>query len=62
VRTCEQVLGYSIDVEVEPGRRRPQDRAELVADPRLLRETIGWQPARSLQDTLAELLTEMEPS
>jgi UDP-glucose 4-epimerase len=62
VRTCEQVLGHTIDVEVEPRRRRPQDRAELVANPRLLRETIGWQPTRSLQDTLAELLTEPEPS
>jgi nucleoside-diphosphate-sugar epimerase len=35
---------------------RSQDRAELVADARLLRETTGWRVERSLEDTLAELL------
>jgi UDP-glucose 4-epimerase len=60
VRICEQVLGRPIEVEVEPRRRRAQDRAELVADPRLLSQTTGWQPARSLGETLAELLTAPE--
>jgi UDP-glucose 4-epimerase len=58
VQVCEQVLGRPIEVEVEPQRRRSQDRAELVADSRLLRETTGWEPARSLRETLDELLTE----
>ena len=58
VQLCEQALGRPIEVEVEPRRRRPHDRAQLVADSRLLQETTGWQPARSLDQTLAELLTE----
>jgi nucleoside-diphosphate-sugar epimerase len=45
---------------VEQRRVRAQDRAELVADARLLRESTGWRPVRSLRDTLATLL--MEPT
>jgi UDP-glucose 4-epimerase len=61
VEVCERILGRSIEVETEQQRLRAQDRAELLADPGLLRSTTGWEPRRSLQDTLAELLTE-EPS
>jgi UDP-glucose 4-epimerase len=56
VRVCERVLGHQVDVQVEPRRRRERDRAELVADVRLLHETTGWQPTRSLSETLTELL------
>jgi UDP-glucose 4-epimerase len=59
VRVCEQVLARTVEVEVDPQRRRVQDRTELVADPRLLEAATGWNPERSLQETLAELL--MEP-
>ena len=62
VQLCEQVLGRPVEVESEPQRRRTQDRLELAADPRLLRETTGWEPARSLQETLSELLTEPDES
>jgi UDP-glucose 4-epimerase len=58
VRICEQVLGRPVEVEVEPQRRRKRDRAELVADPRLLQDATGWQPTRTLPETLSELLTE----
>jgi UDP-glucose 4-epimerase len=58
VRVCEQALGRLVEVEVEAERLRKQDRAELVADPRLLQSTTGWKPKRSLQGTLTELLTE----
>jgi UDP-glucose 4-epimerase len=58
VQVCEEVLGRSIHVDLEPRRRRTQDRAELVADSRRLREATGWQPTRSLPETLAELLTD----
>jgi UDP-glucose 4-epimerase len=60
VRVCEQVLVRTVEVEVDPQRRRVQDRAELVADPRLLEAATGWKPKRSLQETLRELL--MEPN
>jgi UDP-glucose 4-epimerase len=62
VKVCEQVLGRPVEVESVPQRRRTQDRLELAADSRLLRETTGWEPARSLQQTLSELLTELGES
>jgi UDP-glucose 4-epimerase len=60
VQVCERVLGRPVDVEVEPQRLRAQDRAELVADPKLLHEATGWEPTRELVETIAELLTEPE--
>ena len=60
VRAAEAILGRAIEVEVEHRRLRAQDRAELVADATLLRETTGWRPTRSLRETLAELLTAAE--
>jgi UDP-glucose 4-epimerase len=56
VQTCEEIIGRPVDVRVEQRRLRAQDRAELVADSRLLREVTGWQPAYSLRETLADLL------
>ena len=58
VQACEHVLDRTIEIEIEPGRLRKTDRAELVADSSLLRKTTGWEPIRSLQETLHELLTE----
>jgi UDP-glucose 4-epimerase len=57
VRICEEVLGHPIEVTIDPQRQRPHDRPELVADASLLCETTGWKPARSLQETLAELVS-----
>jgi UDP-glucose 4-epimerase len=62
VQICEEILSRAIEVEVDAGRVRTTDRAELVADPSLLRETTGWEPTRSLRETVAELLTEPEAS
>ncbi|HLF67955.1 MAG TPA: NAD(P)-dependent oxidoreductase [Gaiellaceae bacterium] len=58
VELCERILGGPLDVEVDPDRLRAEDRAELVADSRLLRETTGWDAERSLESTLADLLVE----
>ena len=52
----EEALGRPIEVEVDAQRARKQDRAELVADPRLLQCATGWRPERSLQETLMDLL------
>ncbi len=62
VRACEETLGRPIEVNVENTRLRPRDRAELVADARLLRETTGWEPTLTIRDTLARLLTDPEDS
>ena len=60
VEECERVLGHSVEVETDERRRRTLDRAELVADTSRLRAATGWRPARSLSDTLAELLTQAD--
>jgi UDP-glucose 4-epimerase len=53
---CERILGHSVEVQTEEARLRARDRAELVADSRLLRELTGWKPLWSLPETLADLL------
>lgn len=58
VEACEQVLNRRISIEPAPERQRAHDRAELVADTRLIRETTGWTPTRSLVETLTDLLTD----
>jgi UDP-glucose 4-epimerase len=60
VEACGELLGRSVEIEVEPGKLRKTDRAELVADSRLLREATGWKPTRSLPETLRGLLDEAE--
>lgn len=56
VEECERVLGHSVDVETDEGRLRIHDRAELVANSRLLQEVTGWRPLWPLRETLADLL------
>lgn len=58
VRACEESLGHPVEVDVERTRLRPRDRAELVADATLLRETTGWEPTLTIRDTLTRLLNE----
>jgi UDP-glucose 4-epimerase len=56
VEECERILGHRVDVETEQARVRTHDRAELVADSRLLQEVTGWRPLWPLPETLADLL------
>ena len=57
VSACERILGRKVIVTTDPARVRTRDRAELVADTGLLRSLTGWSPKRSLDETLASLLT-----
>lgn len=57
VSTCERLVGAPIEVEDDPSRRRAVDRSELVADNELLRRLTGWAPQRTLDQTLAGLLS-----
>ena len=57
VSACERILGRKVIVATDPARVRTRDRAELVADTGLLRSLTGWSPKRSLDETLASLLT-----
>ena len=61
IETCGEALGRAVDVEVEQGRVRALDRAELVADNRRLRAAVGWEPGRPLASTLRELLLDVDP-
>jgi len=45
-----------IAVEIDPARMRPADIPLLVGSARLLSETTGWRPTRSLDETLADVL------
>jgi UDP-glucose 4-epimerase len=58
VSTCEKILGREIVIDVDGARVRKQDRNELIADVKLLRDATGWEPNRSLEQTLGRLLRE----
>ncbi len=47
---CEKVTGKDIPVEVAP--RRAGDPASLVADNTKARQTLGWEPKRTLDDSI----------
>ena len=48
--TCEKVTGKEIPYEIQP--RRAGDPAILVADNKKAREILGWQPSRTLTDSV----------
>jgi UDP-glucose 4-epimerase len=56
VRTCGEILGREIPIEQAPERMRAVERQVLVADVTRIASAVGWQPRRSLRETLAELL------
>ena len=47
---CEKVTGKDIPVEVAP--RRAGDPASLVADNTKAKQTLGWEPTRTLDDSI----------
>ena len=47
---CEKVTGKGIPVRIEG--RRPGDPAVLVADNAKAREVLGWNPRRTLEDSI----------
>ena len=47
---CEKVTGKDIPVEVAP--RRAGDPASLVADNTKARQTLGWKPTKTLDDSI----------
>jgi UDP-glucose 4-epimerase len=62
VRICEEILDRRVEIESREERRRSRDRAELVADARLLRATTAWEPRWTLRETLADLLEATDAS
>lgn len=62
-RTIREVLDLllslsdaKIDVELDPQRMRPSDIPVAAGSSERLKETTGWQPTLSLEQTLRELL------
>jgi GDP-4-dehydro-6-deoxy-D-mannose reductase len=47
-----------IRIEQDPARLRPSDLPRLVGDPGRVRETTGWEPAITMEATLADLIEE----
>ena len=45
-----------IEIELDPARLRPADVPLLAGDATRLREATGWQPRRSLDETLSDTL------
>lgn len=43
-------------VDSDPALARPQDAAELAGDPAPLRAALGWEPTRTLEQTIAEMV------
>jgi UDP-glucose 4-epimerase len=52
IRTTERLLGHPIDFERAP--RRPGDPPALVADSRLAREVLGWNPRHAALETIID--------
>lgn len=50
-QTCRDVLGADIPLEVST--RRPGDPAALVADNDKARRVLGWNPRRTLEDSIS---------
>jgi GDP-4-dehydro-6-deoxy-D-mannose reductase len=50
------VSGLTVDVQVAPELLRPIDQPLLLGSNDRLRAATGWAPARSLDDTLADIL------
>jgi UDP-glucose 4-epimerase len=48
--TCERITGRSIPLEM--GDRRPGDPASLVADNKKAKAILGWNPIRTLEDSI----------
>jgi UDP-glucose 4-epimerase len=56
VRECERILGREIAIRQAADRMRSVERMLLLADRSAIAAAVGWEPERSLADTLAELL------
>jgi GDP-4-dehydro-6-deoxy-D-mannose reductase len=50
--------GHELPVEVDPALLRPTEVPLLVGDPSKLVRTTGWAPARTLDETLDDVLTD----
>jgi UDP-glucose 4-epimerase len=57
VTTCELILARRIPVQLDAERQRSDDRAELISDVSRLTRATGWSPARTLEQTLSDLLS-----
>ncbi len=56
LETLRGLAGVPIEVYVDPARVRPVDQPLLVADASKLRAATGWEPAFSIEQTLAAML------
>jgi GDP-4-dehydro-6-deoxy-D-mannose reductase len=50
------IAGIDVEIRLESERLRPSDVPALVGDPAKLKAATGWEPALTLDETLADLL------
>lgn len=56
-----RLAGVDPEIRIDPELTRPDDPARIVGDASRLVATIGWQPTRPLDETLADILAEHLP-
>lgn len=49
-------LNYQDYVEIDPRFYRPAEEVPLCGDASKIRQTLGWQPTKPLQDIIAEMV------
>lgn len=47
--------GVELEIEVDPDKVREEEAPRLLGDPRRLREQTGWEPRRSVEETVREV-------
>jgi GDP-4-dehydro-6-deoxy-D-mannose reductase len=62
LETLRGLAGVPVDVFIDPARVRPVDQPLLVADASKLRAATGWEPAFSIEQTLADMLDDWRKS
>jgi UDP-glucose 4-epimerase len=60
VGACSRILGRPVTIRRCPSRVRAIDRSVLVADISSISKTYGWEPSRTLEMSLSELLNGCE--
>ncbi|MGB6687375.1 MAG: GDP-mannose 4,6-dehydratase [Terracidiphilus sp.] len=55
-----RIAGVEAQLEVDPARLRPSEQHRVVGDPSKIRSQIGWIAEIPLEDTLADILRDIE--
>jgi GDP-4-dehydro-6-deoxy-D-mannose reductase len=54
------LAGVAVEIEMDPALVRPGDPAEIRGDASLIAAAVGWRPTLDLDETLADVLRDVE--